>query len=303
MHRATPLNIAFRAYSAGGARTSITSVDDSKLMQQTGANFMTGESREKIESPQNYGFTSVNMPPTMGSDGQMTDSAESIVSFVGGSRSLPIMGPTDDRRHRLYGLEHGDVAMFRSAQDQLQLHLAQEGGFLTGPDNKKLRMQLVKQQQQQGGSGSGGSGGSGGSSKDASSSGGSGSGSGAGAQQQQKGQKAQYKQDSNQYIEISGTMAQYMHKQHQIVLTDKKTGMEVNSDNNVYLGALKANGTFLQVVLKDGSIAKNVYGLKTSSTAREGDDSEPSELLLAIRDLSARVKALENTIARINRDA
>ena len=228
---------------------------------------MAGEARDRIEAPQNYGFTSVHMPPDADGNG-----AEHFSSFIGGHRSFPVASSIDDRRHRLYNLAEGDVAMFRTAQDQLQFHLAQDGGYLTGPDSKKLRMQLVKADQQQQGSTRSTSG--------STSSGGA-------TQQQQKGQKAQNKKDSTQFLEVNGTMTQSVNKQHQIVLTDKKTGMEVNPDNNVYLGATSGNGSFLQVVLADGSLAQNVYGLKSSSFA------EPSPLLKEIEALRVRVAALE----------
>src|SRR5262249_1894837 len=61
MHRSTPLSTAFRAYTAGGARAVISSVDDSLQMQAATGNFMAGEQRQNIEAPQNYGFTSVTM--------------------------------------------------------------------------------------------------------------------------------------------------------------------------------------------------------------------------------------------------
>jgi Bacteriophage Mu Gp45 spike protein len=59
MHRATPLNTSIRAYTAGGARSVVDKVDDTKLMQEMGGNFMANETRDAIEAAQNYGFTSV----------------------------------------------------------------------------------------------------------------------------------------------------------------------------------------------------------------------------------------------------
>jgi hypothetical protein len=149
MHRATPLNVAFRSYTAGGARSVVHSVDDSKLMQEMSGNFMKSEARSKIEAPQNYGFTSVVMDADKDGQGNVTGGAETFIQFVGGSRSFPVAPVMDDRRHRLKGLDKGDVAMFRTKGDQLQFHLASSGGYWTGPDSKKLRMQLVKAYQQQ----------------------------------------------------------------------------------------------------------------------------------------------------------
>lgn len=154
MHRATQANSSFRAYTGGGSRSSVDTIDDSKLMQEMSGNFMHNETRQGVEAPQNYGFTSVVAPATKDSNGKITDSAEAHISFSGSNRSFPVAGVMDDRRHRLRNMQHGDVAMFRQALDKLQFHLNQAGGFLTGPRDKTVRMQLVDedsgQQQQQG---------------------------------------------------------------------------------------------------------------------------------------------------------
>jgi hypothetical protein len=272
MHRATPQNVAFRSYTAGGARGVAGKVDDSKYMQEVTANFMKGEQRSRIEAPQNYGFTSVHMSPDADGSG-----AEHFSSFIGGSRGFPIASAIDDRRHRLYNMQEGDVAMYRTASDQLQLHLAQDGGYWTGPDSKKLRLQLIQGQrdgQQQGGS-------SGGSS--------SGSSSSSTGQSGQMGQQPLYQQDSKQFTEVNGTMTVHVNKQHQIVLQDKQTGMEVNPDNKVYLGATKDKGSFLPVLLQGGVPAKNVMG-QVGSLA----DLEVAERAAAAE--AERIVALERTV-------
>jgi hypothetical protein len=272
MHRATPFNVAIRSYTSGGARGVAGKVDDSKFMQEISANFMSGESRSKIEAPQNYGFTSVHMPPDADGKG-----AEHFSSFMGGARNFPVASAIDDRRHRLYNMNEGDVAMYRTKSDQLQLHLAQDGGYWTGPDSKKLRLQLVQGQQdgqQQGGSSSGGSTGS--------------SGSQTGAQGQM-GQQPLYQQDSKQYHEVNGTMTQSVNKQHQIVLQDMQTGMEVNPDNKVYLGATKDKGSFLPVLLQGGVPAKNVFG-------QVGSMEDVDEAGLALIESEERMIALEKKV-------
>jgi phage gp45-like len=300
MHRATPQNVAHRSYTSGGARGVAGKVDDSKHMQEITANFMAGENRTKIEAPQNYGFTSVHMPPDADGKG-----AEHFSSFIGGARSFPVASAIDDRRHRLYGMQEGDVAMYRTKSDQLQFHLAQDGGYLTGPDSKKLRLQLIQGQQdgQQGGG----------------STAGSSNGSAAG-QSSQMGQNPLYQQDSSQYTEVNGTMTQHVNKQHQVVLQDKNTGIEINPDNNVYLGAIKGSsarsGSFLPVMLKGGQLAKNVFGLvgggsdDTSSQWVDANNSQgfgdaPSDgqnnmiaaLTGAVQQLASRVEALEAALA------
>ncbi|HEY2242743.1 MAG TPA: phage baseplate assembly protein [Xanthobacteraceae bacterium] len=156
MHRATPANSSFRAYTGGGTRSAVDTIDDSKLMQEMSGNFMHNETRQAIESPQNYGFTSVVAPATKGGDGSMIDSAEAVISFMGSNRSFPVASVMDDRRHRLRNMKPGDVAMFRQAIDKLQFQLTQLGAFLTGPRDKTVRMQLLDQDSQQSSS-SGGS--------------------------------------------------------------------------------------------------------------------------------------------------
>jgi phage gp45-like len=252
MHRATPLNVAFRSYTAGGARSVVHSVDDSKLMQEMSGNFMKGETRSKIEAPQNYGFTSVVMDADQDGQGNISGGAETFIQFVGGSRSFPVAPVMDDRRHRLKGLDKGDVAMFRTKGDQLQFHLASSGGYWTGPDSKKLRMQLVKaDQQQQGGTPS----------QHDATGGGTGSSSGA-AGGKPTGQEAQYQKDSKQFFELNKDKTQLVNKAHELLLQDQSTGIDINNDNNVYLGAKSGAGQFLRVMLEDGSVAKNVFGLK-----------------------------------------
>lgn len=162
MHRATPLTTSFRSYSAGGARSVIDAVDDTKLMQEAGGNFMKGETRDKVESPQNYGFSSVVMDADKGEDGQSGDGAEAFVGFMGGNRSFPVAMVMDDRRHRLKELKKGDVAMFRTKDDRQQIHMTEEGTFWSMREDRKNRIAMVpppqQDQQQQGQSGQSGQG-------------------------------------------------------------------------------------------------------------------------------------------------
>lgn len=144
MHRATPANTSFRSYSAGGARSVVDKADDSKMMQEMGGNFMKGETRDKVESPQNYGFTSVVRPATKGKDGQITESAEAFISFMGGNRSFPVAGVMDDRRYRPMGLKPGENAQY---DDVGQMTLMRRTGlYLLTNDNPE-----EQSSQQQGG--------------------------------------------------------------------------------------------------------------------------------------------------------
>ena len=88
VYRHTPLASAMRGYTAGGSRASIGPIDDSKLMQETNnCQGMRGESWGRMEAPQNYGFTSVTADPDEDEKtGMRKDSAEGMVSFMGGNR-------------------------------------------------------------------------------------------------------------------------------------------------------------------------------------------------------------------------
>jgi phage gp45-like len=257
MHRSTPANTAFRAYSSGGSRTCIHSIDDTTQMQEMGGNMMAGENRSKVESPQNYGFTSVVHGPDQDEGGNVTDCAEGFMSFMGGNRSFPVCGVMDDRRHRLNGCQPGDTAMYRGASDNQQFHMTQDGGFWSADQSKTVRMQLVQGQQQ-----------SGAGTRDAS--GGSGSSSG----QQQKGQKPVYKQGQNSpyFVDVTSSKTTASGQEVHLKLADSQTYVHCKSAN-VYLGGEMTSravdlegkevdpksGGFLRVLLEDGSIAQNVW--------------------------------------------
>lgn len=291
MHRATPENSSFRAYVAGGSRAIVPEVDDSKLMQESKGRFMANEAREAIESPQNYGFTSVVMDGDKDKEGNITSSAETFVSFMGGNRSFPVYGNMDDRRHRLKDLKKGDVAMFRTKDDQSQFHLTGDGGFWSAPQDKTARMQLVKksQQQQSGGSGSAAT------LQDA---GGSSGETGGQSQQQQskdKGQKAVYKGGSksdfffhltedgattsgkNVYLRqgtsfgdeetssgspsVSSEKLDRINALAEVRAQSNNIKVHVADDGNVYLGGKKGEGSFKRVLCEQYLISKNVYAL------------------------------------------
>lgn len=126
MHRVTPLTSAFIAATSGGARSLVDAVEDSPMMQEMKGTFLKGEMRDKIESPQNYGFTSRVLPAKKGKDGQIEEAAEAIISFIGGNRSHPIATVMDDRRHRPMGLKPGENAQY---DDIGQMTLMRRGGL------------------------------------------------------------------------------------------------------------------------------------------------------------------------------
>jgi phage gp45-like len=157
MHRATPLNTSFRAYTSGGSRSAVHEVDDGKKMQTSKSNGMKNETRDNIESPQNYGFTSVIADADKGQNGSLKNSAEAVMNFMGGNRSFPMTTSMDDRRHRLWNLgkdaAKGAAAMFGLKEWGQQYLNTEDGQFITGNMKKKNRMQLVEnkngQKQQQ----------------------------------------------------------------------------------------------------------------------------------------------------------
>ena len=242
MHRATPPNSSFRGYTSGGARSVVSGVDDSKLMQEMSGSFMHNEQRSAVEAPQNYGFTSVVHDADKDKDGNITDGAETFMSFIGGSRSFPVAGNMDDRRHRLFGLEKGDTAMFRGKDDKQQFHMTGEGGFWSAPAGKTVRMALVPS--------GGGSSGGGAQTRAAT----NGSGGGQQQGQQQRGQKPvkQDNQNSKTFVDVTDDAARVSGKNAHLMLDDGKVYVHVADDKKVYLGGKKGEHIFSPVMTAAG---------------------------------------------------
>jgi phage gp45-like len=304
MHRATPLNSSMRAYCGGGARSCVDQVDDTKLMQAMSGNFMANETRSGVEAPQNYGFTSVVFDAEKGQDGTIQACAETFIGFMGSNRTLPVTGNMDDRRHRMYKLEKGDSAMFRGRGDKQQLHMTQDGGFWTAPQDKTVRMHLVQQDSssnatvQQGG-GSGGSGSSGGGAAPAlrdGSSGGSNGGSSSSGQQggQQKGQEALYKegQKSPHFVDITKDYAR-VSSGSEVQLIQGGVLVSVKG-GNVYLGGAAGASGMKRVMLQGEEWSSNVFAMGGGGTEPPDRSASAMDILLTrIDELTARVAALE----------
>jgi phage gp45-like len=236
VQRHTPLAAVFRGYTAGGGRAMIDAADDSKQMQEhTNTQVMNGESHPTMESPQNYGFTSV-VADADKEGGKIKDCAESFVSYMGGNRNFPVMGNTDDRRHRLLDLAKdaakGATAMFGLKTWGQQLLNTADGWYMTGNTKNKNRFALVdnkndQQQQPQQQSGGGGP-----SAQVTAANGGGNGGSAASSgsqQQQQKGQKTLHKEDSTIWIEQNKTDTQCTHG-------DANSRQRASSDSTVFYG-------------------------------------------------------------------
>jgi len=210
MHRQNPLQQGYVGYTASGARSLVDEIDDKTGMQEMKGSFMNGEARKKVESPQNYGFTSVVNKATKGKDGKIDECAEAYLQFLGGNRSFPVAMVMDDRRFRLKELKPGDVAMFDHLQHQM--HFNKDGVFITGRTDKKIKIQLAEPPQEQ----QGGSGGIGGKSAattaaEGGSSGSSGSSSSGGGKH--KGQKQRYEKQGKQYLEMTKSTTNLVHDQ------------------------------------------------------------------------------------------
>lgn len=98
--------------------------NDETLWQEGDVDLYWGERRTRVERIQNYGFTSVPMPPS--SEGGRQRHAEVITGSLTGSRSHQMILAVDDRRHRRRGMQPGEVAMYgQRAQngDQNYVHI------------------------------------------------------------------------------------------------------------------------------------------------------------------------------------
>jgi phage gp45-like len=204
MHRQNPLQQGYVGYTASGARSLVDEIDDKTGMQEMMGSFMNGESRKKIESPQNYGFTSVVNKATKGKDGKIEACAEAYINFLGGNRSFPVAAVMDDRRYRLKELKPGDVAMFDHLQHQF--HLNKDGVFLSGRNDKKMKFQLLDPPDDDQKSGSG-------KSAEALAASGSSGGSSSGGGGQHKGQKQRYEKESKQHVEMTKGKTELVHDQ------------------------------------------------------------------------------------------
>lgn len=249
MHRATPANSSFRAYSAGGARATIDSIDPMKLMQEIGASIMKGEKRRKIEAPAPYGFAAVPFDADKGEDGKPGLGPETFIAFMGGNRSFPVAGPIDDRRHRMVGMEKGDVALFKGKDDGQQFHMNEIGTFLSSFPGKKLRLQIVQKAKEAAQA-------AGAPTTLAEAGGGSN-----GAQQRPTGQKPVYKNESTQFFEVGDDGTESVNKKQTIMLDDGTAVHLVKEGGvgKVYLGGLPGEGRRFAAVMTADGPSTNVF--------------------------------------------
>jgi phage gp45-like len=133
---------------------------------------MASETHSDVEYAENYGSTSVPAKQdedeqqqgqqqkdsgggdggpggagagSQGEEGEQPqgDAAEAIVLYLNGSRSHPVIISMGDRRHRLIGLEEGDVANHRLKDDRQQWLMSKDGTYISTRNDKVLRIALV----------------------------------------------------------------------------------------------------------------------------------------------------------------
>jgi len=105
------------------ARGIVRLVTDGTKAQELQVSLLAHELRDKLERFQNYGLTSVPLPPSANGEG-----AEALVGFLGGDRSHGIVIAVEDRRYRVKGLAGGEVCLY---DDQgSRVHLKRGGAIL-----------------------------------------------------------------------------------------------------------------------------------------------------------------------------
>lgn len=92
------------------ARAILKIVDDSLPIQAVQVDLLSGETRDRVERMQEYGFTSVPLPGCRG-----------ISLFIGGDRSSGSIIATEDYRYRKKGLKAGEVAIYTDEGDCIHL--------------------------------------------------------------------------------------------------------------------------------------------------------------------------------------
>lgn len=92
------------------SRAVVNLANDSAKLQLLQLGLLDGETRDKVERFQQYGFTSVPL-----------EGAEAVVMFVGGRRDHGLVVAVDDRRYRMKGLANGEVAIYTDEGDHVHI--------------------------------------------------------------------------------------------------------------------------------------------------------------------------------------
>ena len=109
------------------SRALIKVINDTPGVQQVQADVLSGETLDRIERLQEYGFTSVPLP-----------GGSALLLCVGGSRSHAVIAATDDARYRLTGLQPGEVALYTDQGDKIHI---KRGGTIQVIAATKVRIE------------------------------------------------------------------------------------------------------------------------------------------------------------------
>lgn len=107
-------------------RALVLLVNDDTKLQSLQVSLLADEVREDVERFQNYGFTAHPLP-----------GAEAVAASVAGSRDHVLVIAVDDRRYRLKGLAHGEVAIYTDQGDKIVL---KRGGTIEVTASTKVRL-------------------------------------------------------------------------------------------------------------------------------------------------------------------
>ncbi len=91
-------------------RAVLSLISDAEARQYVQFEALKGEVKDRVERVQQYGFTSVPHP-----------GAQVVFVAMGGNRDHLLAISVDDPRHRLFGLEIGEAAMFTDEGDKIVL--------------------------------------------------------------------------------------------------------------------------------------------------------------------------------------
>ncbi|AXK39615.1 phage baseplate assembly protein V [Crenobacter cavernae] len=92
-------------------RCILAAVSDKAKCQSLQITAFDGETHDRVERFQQFGFTAVPLP-----------GAEGICLFVGGGRDHPVVVAVEDRRHRVTDLAPGESAQYNSSGHKLVLY-------------------------------------------------------------------------------------------------------------------------------------------------------------------------------------
>ncbi len=96
-------------------RAVLAALDDDGGRQYIQVTILSGEVRDRVERVQEYGFTSSPLP-----------GAQAVILTVGGNRDHPVAIAVDDPRHRLHGLQPGEVAVYNHLDESIVIKLGGE---------------------------------------------------------------------------------------------------------------------------------------------------------------------------------